>query len=175
MTADSTASKHGGEPEATAAGRRIETSSPEETACLGERLGALLRAGDVLLLSGELGTGKTCLTQGVARGLGVTDVVCSPTFVLVGQYDGRLRLYHADLYRLENPLEVEALDLDRSTEDGVLIVEWPERAPEHLPREHLLVRLSHAGPRQRMLALEPRGARAATLARELLAGVTAPA
>lgn len=152
-----------------AMGFRVETGSPEETARLGERLGELLAAGDVLLLSGELGTGKTCLTQGVAHGLGVLDIVCSPTFVLVGQYEGRLRLYHADLYRLENPAEVEALDLDHSTEDGVLVVEWPERAPECLPREHLLVRLSHAGPQRRTLEWEPRGARAESIANGLMA------
>jgi tRNA threonylcarbamoyladenosine biosynthesis protein TsaE len=149
--------------------RALASHGPQETEALGRRLGGLLRAGDVLLLSGELGAGKTCLTQGIARGLGIDDIVCSPTFILVGEYRGRVRLYHADLYRLDNPVEIEALDLDRSTEDGVLIVEWPERAPWLLPREHLLIRMAHAGPLDRVIDLEPAGSRAAEIAAELLA------
>jgi tRNA threonylcarbamoyladenosine biosynthesis protein TsaE len=138
----------------------IETHGPDETAALGERVGALLEAGDVLLLQGELGAGKTCLTQGVARGLGVEETVCSPTFVLVGEYPGRLRLFHADLYRLDHPAEVEDLDLARSSEDGVLIVEWPERAPEWLPREFLLVQMEHTGATSRRIHIRPQGVRA---------------
>ena len=148
---------------------RVQTVSPEETAALGERLGRLLQAADVVLLSGELGAGKTCLTQGIARGLDVTDVVCSPTFILVGEYRGRERLYHADLYRLDDPREVEVLGLDRSTEDGVLVVEWPERAPDRLPSQHLLIHVSHDGPSTRVLELTPVGARAESLVGELLA------
>jgi tRNA threonylcarbamoyladenosine biosynthesis protein TsaE len=147
------AGRHGGEdPE-------LISESPEQTQAFGERLGGLLQPGDVILLQGELGAGKTCLTQGIARGLGIAEPVCSPTFVLVGQYNGRLRLYHADLYRLEDPREVADLDLDRSSEDGVLIVEWPGRAPEWLPREHLLVTLEHTGPSSRRIRLEPEGRR----------------
>ncbi len=81
----------------------IKSGSPAETRRLGARLGRLLRPGDVVLLSGELGSGKTCLVQGIARGLGVTGPVTSKSFVLLGEYEGRLRLYHADLYRLEEP------------------------------------------------------------------------
>jgi len=147
----------------------VTTHGPEETAAFGERLGALLRASDVVLLSGELGAGKTCLTQGIARGLGVEDTVCSPTFVLVGNYRGRERLYHADLYRLDDPAEVEVLDLARSTEDGVLVVEWPERAWRCLPRQYLLITLWHAGPSDRRLELATAGPRALELADELLA------
>jgi tRNA threonylcarbamoyladenosine biosynthesis protein TsaE len=143
------------------------SNGPDETAALGERIGAILEPGDVLLLQGELGAGKTCLTQGVARGLGIAGPVCSPTFVLVGEYEGRLHLYHADLYRLENPLEVADLDLDRSSESGVLIVEWPERAPEWLPREHLLVKFEHAGPSARRIRFEAHGGRPATLLRQI--------
>jgi len=145
------------------------TRSPEETAAFGERLGALLRASDVVLLSGELGAGKTCLTQGIARGLGVADTVCSPTFVLVGDYRGRERLYHADLYRLDDPAEVEVLDLARSTEDGVLVVEWPERAWRCLPRQYLLITLGHAGATDRTLELAAVGPRGLQLADALLA------
>jgi tRNA threonylcarbamoyladenosine biosynthesis protein TsaE len=141
----------------------LRTAGPDETVALGERIGAMLQAGDVLLLQGELGAGKTCLTQGVARGLDIDDQVCSPTFLLVGEYKGRLRLYHADLYRLDDPAEVEELDLARSSEDGVLVVEWPERAPEWLPREHVLIQLEHAGATERVIHLEARGRRGVQL------------
>lgn len=155
----------------------VESRSPDETSQLGRQLGSLLAAGDVLLLQGELGAGKTCLTQGIAEGLDVAEQVCSPTFILVGQYRGRLNLYHADLYRLENPVEVEDLDLGRSSEDGVLIVEWPERAPEWLPREHLLIKIDHEGPEQRRLAFQPSGPRPSRLLaaiREALTDASAP-
>jgi tRNA threonylcarbamoyladenosine biosynthesis protein TsaE len=150
----------------------IISESPEQTQAFGERLGRLLQPGDVLLLQGELGAGKTCLTQGVARGLGVAETGCSPTFVLVGQYRGRMPLYHADLYRLEDPREVADLDLVRSSEDGVLIVEWPERAPEWLPREYLLVSLEHSGPSSRRIVLGAEGRRPAEILRELARGAS---
>ena len=161
----------------TAGSDEIEliSDSPEQTQSFGERLGRLLEAGDALLLQGDLGAGKTCLTQGIARGLGVAEPVCSPTFVLVGQYAGRLRVYHADLYRLDNPREIADLDLDRSSEDGVLIVEWPERAPEWLPREHLLVTLEHAGQSSRRLRLEAQGRRPQQLLQALARATAAAA
>jgi tRNA threonylcarbamoyladenosine biosynthesis protein TsaE len=123
-----------------------------------------------VLLQGDLGAGKTCFTQGLARGLGVADPVCSPTFVLVGEYAGRLRLYHADLYRLDNPVEVADLDLARSTEEGVLVVEWPERAPESLPRSHLLIVIAHTGDTSRALTFLPSGSRAEQLVATLGVG-----
>ncbi len=151
-------------------GVELISESPVQTQSLGERLGRLLQPGDALLLQGELGAGKTCLTQGIARGLGVAEAVCSPTFILVGQYNGRLRIYHADLYRLEDPREVADLDLDRSSEDGVLIVEWPERAPEWLPREHLLVTIEHTGPNSRRIRLAAHGRRPKQLLQSLGSG-----
>jgi tRNA threonylcarbamoyladenosine biosynthesis protein TsaE len=148
---------------------RIDTAGPEETQALGCRLGALLQPGDVVLLEGELGAGKTCLTQGIARGLGFNGQVISPTFVLVGEYRGRAHLYHADLYRLEDPDEVAALELANATEDGVLVVEWPERDAGSLPAEHLHIRLEHRGPDTRALTLEPHGARARAILNEFSA------
>lgn len=145
----------------------LVTTGPEETQALGARLAGLLEPGDVLLLHGELGTGKTCLTQGLARGLGVTEQVISPTFVLMGDYHGRLHLYHADLYRLENPAEVMELELAGSTEDGVLVVEWPERDEGSLPAEHLLIRLEHLGPNERRLRFEAHGRRASEILQTL--------
>ena len=116
----------------------LVSNSPEETRDFGERLGALLQPGDVILLSGELGAGKTVFVQGIARGLGFDGSVSSKSFVLMGEYAGRLTLYHADLYRLEDPEQVQDLALDEISADGVLVVEWPERAGEGvLPEEHL--------------------------------------
>ena len=142
---------------------------PRETRRLGERLGRRLRPGDVVLLSGELGAGKTVFVQGVARGLGFQGAVSSKSFVLLGEYPGRVKLYHADLYRLEAPEQAEELALDEVCADGTLVVEWPERAEGIFPPDHLLVRFSVTGERSRTLVLEARGARA-----EELAGTVAP-
>jgi len=117
------------------------TAGPEETRALGERLGAMLQAGDVVLLSGELGAGKTVFVQGLARGLGFDGSVSSKSFVLMGEYAGRLKLYHADLYRLDDPEQAQELALDEISAGGVLVVEWPERAPHVLPEGHLLISL----------------------------------
>ncbi len=106
----------------------IHTSGEEDTAAAGERLAAALRAGDVVLLYGELGAGKTAFVRGLARGLGAQpDEVSSPTFTLVQEYHGRVTLYHVDLYRLE-PVEVEDLGLDELVlGDGIVAIEWAER------------------------------------------------
>lgn len=101
----------------------------EATVAFGRRLGVSLRPGDVVLLEGPLGAGKTALVAAIARGLDSTDDVGSPTFVLVRQYEGRLPLVHADLYRLESAQEIAALGLLELSENGVLAVEWAERAP----------------------------------------------
>ena len=139
---------------------KLLTRSPEETQALGEALGRAAEPGDLFLLWGELGAGKTCLVQGIARGLGVRDAVRSPTFVLVTHHPGRLMLYHIDLYRLDNPLEVEDLGLDEYVEgDGVCVVEWADKAMPLFPREHLVVELRHAGDQERQIMLSPRGDR----------------
>jgi len=138
----------------------VHTATPSATRRLGERIGRLLRAGDVVLLSGELGAGKTVLAQGIGRGLGVTAPIKSSSFVIMNEYEGaNLRLYHADLYRLEDPQQVAELALDELAANGVLIVEWPERAPAELPAEHLLVRLSYEDARGRAIEFEGRGGR----------------
>jgi len=147
----------------------LRSGTPAETRRIGARLGRLLQAGDVLLLQGELGAGKTMLTQGIGQGLKVQEPVKSSSFVLMNEYHGRLTVYHADLYRLNDPLEVAELALEEVAAPGVLIVEWPERAWEELPAEHLLVRIEEAGARARTLTLEARGARYDTLIHELAA------
>ncbi len=120
--------------------RCLLSHTPEETRSIGEASGRVARSGDVIFLSGELGAGKTVFVQGLARGLGYEGTVSSKSFVIMGEYQGREKLYHADLYRLEDPLEVEDLALGEITEDGVLAVEWPERGDWALPEEDVLVR-----------------------------------
>jgi tRNA threonylcarbamoyladenosine biosynthesis protein TsaE len=107
----------------------LHAGSAEATHALGRRLGRAARAGDVILLEGGLGAGKTVLVRGLAEGLGAAGEVISPTFVLVRQHVGRLELVHADLYRLESAAEVEGLGLLDLSAAGVLAVEWPERWP----------------------------------------------
>ena len=144
------------------------SNSVEETRRLGERMGDLLRAGDVVLLSGELGAGKTVFVQGVARGMGFDGSVSSKSFVLLGEYAGRVRLYHADLYRLEEPEEVAELALDELSADGVLVVEWPERAGEDvLPQECVRVEFEVTGEESRKMLVSGTGSRAG----ELMAGL----
>jgi tRNA threonylcarbamoyladenosine biosynthesis protein TsaE len=147
----------------------LASDSPAETRRLGERLARRLRAGDVILLQGELGAGKTCLAQGIGKGLGVAATIKSSAFVLLNEYEGRLKMYLADLYRLEDPADVVDLALEEVAAEGVLVVEWPDRAWQEMPPEHLLVRLEWAGERARGISLEARGARY----RELLEGMTA--
>jgi tRNA threonylcarbamoyladenosine biosynthesis protein TsaE len=144
-----------------------ESKSPAETRRLGQRLASLLQPGDVVLLEGELGAGKTCLAQGIGRGLQVREPVKSSSFVLVNEYHGRLHVYHADLFRLTDPLEVADLALEENAADGVLLVEWPEVALTELPPEHLLVRLEATGEKTRRIGIEGRGERYRALLQQL--------
>ncbi len=124
----------------------FETSSPEETASLGERLGETLEPGAVVLLTGELGTGKTCFIQGVARGLGVASRATSPTFVLVNEYRGRLPVHHVDLYRVESRAEIEDIGVtDLFGDDGVTLVEWADKLGSLLPRDAIRVHIEGVG------------------------------
>ena len=146
----------------------FKSRSPQDTQSVGQRLGELARPGDVLLLVGELGAGKTCLAQGLARGLGIEDPVPSPSFVLLREYKGRLPLYHIDLYRLERLAEVAELGLDDYFYgDGISVVEWADRAMALLPPEHLLLRIVFISTRQRRLFLEPTGQRYLELVAQL--------
>jgi tRNA threonylcarbamoyladenosine biosynthesis protein TsaE len=131
----------------------VVTTSEEETASAGERLGATLNAGDVVLLYGELGAGKTAFVRGLARGLGAPEAdVSSPTFTLVQEYAGRATLYHVDLYRLE-PREVDDLGLEELVSgDGVVAIEWAERW-QGRPDDAIEVRLEHAGEDHRRIAV----------------------
>jgi tRNA threonylcarbamoyladenosine biosynthesis protein TsaE len=134
----------------------VVSSSPEETQGLGARIGELAAPGDVYLLSGPLGAGKTCLTQGIARGLGIVEPVVSPSFVLVRELLGRLPLYHIDLYRLDDIAEIIELGLDEYLYgNGVCVIEWAEKGSGTLPAEHLRFQidyLSENGRRFRLIA-----------------------
>ena len=144
----------------------LATAGEEETRALGERLGRELHRGDILLLSGDLGTGKTCLTQGIGRGLGCTTPVNSPSFVLMNEYEGREKLFHVDLYRIEDIEELDDLGLWDYAEHGVLVIEWPERGADLLPGDGLVVELRYGDiERQRRLRFLPRGLRGAEIVR----------
>lgn len=145
------------------------TRSPEETQQLGRRVGELAAAGDVCLLTGELGTGKTCLTQGIAWGLGITEFALSPTFVIMREMHGRLTLYHIDLYRLDDVAEIADLGLDDYfySDTGFAVVEWADKGLAVLPPEHLRVEIDHRPGDVRALALTAHGARYRELLSEL--------
>ena len=122
------------------------SASEEETAAVGRTLASTLRAGDVVLLYGDLGAGKTAFAKGLAEGLGVSrDDVSSPTFTIMQEYrGGRLPLFHVDLYRLNDPREVDDLGLEEIAADGVLAIEWAEKLPARLrPPHYVEVRIAH--------------------------------
>jgi tRNA threonylcarbamoyladenosine biosynthesis protein TsaE len=134
----------------------LRSATAEDTRAIGEALAGLLEAGDTVILTGELGAGKTTLVQGIARGLGVEDRISSPTFVLVHEHEGRLPITHADVYRLERVQEV--LDLELVDEGRVLLVEWGDAVRELLPATHLRIELSSADEHDlRRIAIDPVG------------------
>ena len=133
---------------------------------MGHRIGKALRAGDVVALTGPLGSGKTCLTKGIALGLGVPDAdsVTSPTFVYLRIHLGRLPLYHLDAYRLAGAEQFFALGgWEMMEEDGVSVIEWADRLGPVLPTDRLDVRLAPTGPSSREISLEGLGKTAARL------------
>lgn len=138
--------------------RSVTTRSPEETRALAAELAAELGPGSVLALHGDLGAGKTCFIQGFAAALGITEPVTSPTYTLIGEYEGRLRLHHIDLYRLSGPQEALGLGLEEYFDaGGITAIEWAERADGLLPPGVLHIRI---------IADEHTGVRTFTLFRE---------
>ncbi len=147
---------------------KIESRSPQETQTLGQRLGELAQPGDLLLLRGTLGAGKTTLTQGFAWGAGARGYAHSPTFILVNNYPGRIPIHHVDLYRINADLEAHDLAFDEMLDHGAVLVEWPERASPILPSERLSITLSFSdSPNARTIELTPNGERYETLIRAL--------
>ena len=142
----------------TSSALEIVTRSPAETTAVGEALAGCLRDGDVVLLHGDLGAGKTTLAKGIASALGIEDVVSSPSFSLVNEYDTGLaaavtRLYHLDLYRLQGEDDLASIGFEdfMAPADGISLVEWPERASTALPERFLLVEIETVGTGSRRL------------------------
>jgi tRNA threonylcarbamoyladenosine biosynthesis protein TsaE len=132
----------------------LVSDSPDATAAAGERLGARLRPGDVVGLTGVLGAGKTCFVQGLVRGLGVTTAATSPTFVLVNEYRGRLPVYHVDAYRTLSLTELLDLGFDELLSgDGVTVVEWADRCEALLPSRTIRVHIDGVGDEPRRITI----------------------
>ena len=139
---------------------KLITHSSEQTQKLGTCIGELALPGDVFLLVGDLGTGKTCLTQGIAWGLDIKGYTLSPSFVIMRELYGRLPLYHIDLYRLDDIEEIAELGLDDYLYgNGVCVVEWAEKGSSIMPVEHLLIKISHLSDTERNFQIEPSGQR----------------
>ncbi len=138
----------------------IESKTAAKTRRIGETIGKGLQPGDVILLAGPLGAGKTTLVQGMAKGLGVTGSVMSPTFVLMRELEGRLKLYHLDLYRLDKIPEITDLGLDDYLfGEGATVIEWADRAEALWPDDHLRIDLEYAGDKARKMRVTAHGKR----------------
>ena len=136
----------------------LVSESPDATRAIAANLASVAAAGDVLCLWGDLGAGKTVFAKGFGAGLGVRDTISSPSFVLMGEYAGRLPLFHIDLYRLASA--TEALDgglLDDRQSDGVVLIEWPDRLGTALPTDRLDVRIDGTADEPRSLAITAHG------------------
>ena len=145
------------------------TKNEEELINLGERLGTLLQKNDVLILSGELGAGKTTFTKGLARGLGIRQMIKSPTYTIVREYEGRLPLFHLDVYRIEG--DADSIDLDEFLfGGGVTVIEWGHLLGEDLPDSYLELEILKEAEGRR-LYFSAQGPRAEQLIKELQNGV----
>ncbi|MBI2104319.1 MAG: tRNA (adenosine(37)-N6)-threonylcarbamoyltransferase complex ATPase subunit type 1 TsaE [Candidatus Omnitrophica bacterium] len=147
----------------------LTSGSVEETRAFGERLGRLLRPGDVVALEGELGSGKTTLIQGIAQGMDRDPgTVKSPTFVLVREYPGAVPIVHVDGYRLEPPATAASLDVELLfAPHKVTLIEWAERFAGLLPEERLVIRMGHVSANRRRLSLAPSGERPQAIVRQM--------
>ena len=147
---------------------KFKTHSAEETQNFGTRLGSMAQAGDIFLLIGELGAGKTCLTQGIAYGLDIHEYTLSPSFVIMRELHGRLPLYHMDFYRLDNIAEISDLGLDDYLfGDGVCVIEWANKGMTVLPEDHLVIKIDYLSGDERDFTIEPHGERYVKMLKEL--------
>jgi tRNA threonylcarbamoyladenosine biosynthesis protein TsaE len=124
--------------------KTFRTHSPEETQAVGERIGQVLKPGDVVALIGDLGAGKTCLTQGIARGVRIhpDQIVNSPSYTLINEYTGRIPIYHIDLYRLQRREEILDLGLEEYLEgNGICVIEWADRMLDLLPENSTQIQI----------------------------------
>lgn len=139
-------------------------NSLEETTKIGSLLGKLVQPGDVICLTGDLGTGKTHITKGIAKGLGISEHITSPTFTIVNEYDsGKLKFYHFDVYRVSDPDEIYAIGFDEYIfSDGVSVIEWANYIEEILPKEFLHIYIEKdlsKGENYRKITITPYGER----------------
>jgi len=139
---------------------QIHTNLAERTQEIGEIIGKFAQPNDLILLSGTLGSGKTCLTQGIAWGLDIREYTSSPTFVLVREYTGRLPLFHIDLYRLVSDEDMQSFGIDDYVYgNGVCVIEWAEKGSGILPENNLFITLSHVSENERNISIEAHGIR----------------
>ena len=131
------------------------TSSAEETITLGEKIGRLLKKGDIIAMQGTLAAGKTTITKGIAKALGITDTITSPTFCLISEYQGKMPLYHMDVYRLDGTEDFINLGTDDMLYgDGVSIIEWSEKIMDELPSRTIILRLTPQDDGSRLIEIE---------------------
>lgn len=131
------------------------TNSQEETFDVGYELGKKAKKGDIFGLIGDLGTGKTILAKGIAKGLGIDEEITSPTFTLLEVYEAAIPLYHFDLYRISDDSELENLFFEEYWYgDGVSVIEWAERAMKRLPNDIFIIRLEYTGKNRRKITIE---------------------
>lgn len=137
----------------------IITHSPEETRALGKKIAAQLKAGDTVLLTGDMGAGKSELARGIARGLGVAGPVPSPSFTILNAYDeGRIPLYHFDWYRVQDSAEIGEMGMDEQIGgDGIALIEWSENAPEFVPEKALRILIERKEDDSRAFSFIPLG------------------
>jgi tRNA threonylcarbamoyladenosine biosynthesis protein TsaE len=147
----------------------IHSGSPADTLHFGRVLAAVLQAGDVICLTGNLGAGKTLLAKGIADGLGIRDEVTSPTFTMLQVYEARVPVYHFDLYRLEQAEELADIGFDEFTaSQGISIIEWADKFPDSMPDGYLWVEIHNGSDiADRLIRVEPRGSRYDNLCKEL--------
>jgi tRNA threonylcarbamoyladenosine biosynthesis protein TsaE len=148
---------------------KLSTHNAEQTQKLGERIGKLAEPGDIFLLIGDLGAGKTCLTQGIAYGLGSEEYALSPSFVIMRElHAGRLPLYHMDFYRLDNIAEISDLGLDDYLfGQGVCVIEWANKGISVLPEDHLIIGIDYVSETERNIVIEPKGKRYVRMLKDL--------
>ncbi len=138
-------------------------------------IGKLAESGDIFLLIGDLGAGKTCLTQGIAYGLDIQEYTLSPSFVIMRELHGRLPLYHMDFYRLDNIAEISDLGLDDYLfGKGVCAIEWANKGLTVLPEDHLLIKIDYLSDNERSFSLEPKGKRYVRLIRQMRDSIPCP-
>lgn len=131
------------------------THSPEETIELGRLIGTKVKPGDIIALKGTLAAGKTTITKGIAQSLNIQEDITSPTYTLVGEYYGKIPLYHMDMYRIESIEEFEMLGIDHLLfGNGVSVIEWSERIEEYLPEEHIIIIMNRLDDGSREVTLK---------------------